>query len=84
MAVFWMLQDLKPPQKFKRMPFWNFWSYWIQKEPRKTFENTSGRVRPERVNKWTIPWLLHDDDDYNDWIQRHDIPTEFRTKFKYR
>jgi hypothetical protein len=37
-----------------------------QKGPRKTFEETYGRVRPERADKWPIPWLLHDyyyDDD---------------------
>jgi len=34
-----------------------------QKEPWQTFEETSGYVRPERVNKWPTPWQIYDDDD---------------------
>jgi hypothetical protein len=31
---------------------------------RRTFEETSGYVRPERVNKWPNAMTYDDDDDY--------------------
>ena len=33
-----------------------------QKESWQTFEETSGYVRPERVNNGTTPWQIYDDD----------------------
>ena len=40
---------------------WNTIPNW-QKESWQTFEETSRYVRPERVNKWPIPWQKYDDD----------------------